>query len=134
VYSDTKESIETSLESGRNKDDNGSYMQPSTKKVSSSLCSVSTPSVETNSVEHGNNFLWEYKVNGTVHGPFATEDMIQWSEQGYFKGDNIVEVRRINPPSKTNSSSANEESIFEDAGMEENPFVWSNTVDFHLYR
>jgi GYF domain len=41
--------------------------------------------------------LWEYKGNqdGNIHGPFSTQNMIEWTKAGYFVGDQAVQIRSV---------------------------------------
>jgi CD2 antigen cytoplasmic tail-binding protein 2 len=54
---------------------------------------VSRPKVEAPS----SSVQWEYqgKADGAIHGPFTTQQMQSWIQQGYFMGDNAVNVRWI---------------------------------------
>jgi hypothetical protein len=40
---------------------------------------------------------WEYKGNqdGNIHGPFSTQNMIDWTKAGYFIGDQAVQIRPV---------------------------------------
>jgi hypothetical protein len=51
--------------------------------------------------------LWEYigQADQQTHGPYTTEQMIQWTSAGYFVGASAVKIRSIGR--STNSSDAN---------------------------
>eukprot|EP00939_MAST-03C_sp_MAST-3C-sp1_P000465 g465.t1 len=51
------------------------------------------------------DFIWEYKWTldtSDIHGPFTTEQMREWRQQGYFVGDYRAYVRKWRPPASTN--------------------------------
>lgn len=38
--------------------------------------------------------MWEYKTtDGQIHGPFPTSSFVHWQQQGYFRGDEAVDMR-----------------------------------------
>jgi len=78
--------------------------------------------------DHKEAVLWEYKLkDGTTFGPYTSQDMASWSQQGYFSADSGALVRRVK---KT------VESLFAEDGEEDEndaEFVPSNTVDFTAY-
>ncbi|KAL3662664.1 hypothetical protein V7S43_012508 [Phytophthora oleae] len=40
--------------------------------------------------------MWEYKAtDGQIHGPFPTSSFVAWQQQGYFKGETAVDMRRL---------------------------------------
>jgi len=41
--------------------------------------------------------MWEYKALGSneLFGPFTTSQVRDWVNQGYFKGDTAVMIRRV---------------------------------------
>jgi hypothetical protein len=53
---------------------------------------------------------WEYKQSeeGELYGPYSTEQMAAWYDDGFFRGESVALVRRIG----------------------ENEFVRSDTIDF----
>ncbi|TMW66482.1 hypothetical protein Poli38472_004247 [Pythium oligandrum] len=47
-----------------------------------------------------NEVMWEYKTaDGQIHGPFPTSTVIAWRQQGYFVGENAVDMRQVRPAS-----------------------------------
>ena len=56
---------------------------------------------------------WEYKGNqdGKVHGPYSTEDMLQWTQAGYFIGSQAVQVRTVSIEETTLPSSTKDELL-----------------------
>jgi GYF domain len=40
---------------------------------------------------------WEYqgKADGQIHGPYTSQQMLEWTRQGYFLGENAVLIRTI---------------------------------------
>jgi hypothetical protein len=39
---------------------------------------------------------WEYRgQDGTIHGPFTSQQIAQWKSQGYFTGDTAVMMRKV---------------------------------------
>jgi len=68
------------------------------------------------------NCLWEYRgADNKVYGPYTTQDMKGWWGQGYFQGENVVEIRQIKQTA---------ESIFDDA--DESQWTRSDTLG-HLF-
>jgi len=57
---------------------------------------------------------WEYRTGDEIYGPFSTQQIKQWREEGYFTGESAVEMRQVQP-NKTEK---------------ENPFVLSDRIDF----
>merc|ERR1711971_201259 len=41
--------------------------------------------------------LWEYKGNedGTIHGPYTSQQMMEWTACGYFVGESAVDIRKV---------------------------------------
>ena len=41
--------------------------------------------------------LWEYKGNedGSIHGPYTSQQMLDWTSCGYFVGESAVDIRRV---------------------------------------
>ena len=41
--------------------------------------------------------MWEYKGNedGTIHGPYTSQQMKDWTSCGYFVGESAVDIRRV---------------------------------------
>ncbi|KAL7680667.1 putative CD2 antigen cytoplasmic tail-binding protein 2/Lin1 [Plasmopara halstedii] len=40
--------------------------------------------------------MWEYKTSdGQIHGPFPSSSFLSWQQQGYFIGDNAVDMRKL---------------------------------------
>jgi CD2 antigen cytoplasmic tail-binding protein 2 len=89
---------------------------------------------------------WEYRGNqdGALHGPYTTEQMIAWTQAGYFVGAQRVQIRTINEVPKQLST---QDDLLNDlmdndddngAAKEETEQVkgewqWSNEVDFDEY-
>jgi len=128
IYSETKEQIIESLnkETGKNKRKIQDVFSGSKRNKTEDSYVVGNneeedeyptapPSETTTSLY--NNDLWEYRVDGKVFGPYTTPDMKSWWSQGYFQGENIVEVRKIQQT---------EESIFDDEPSEQ--WVRSDTL------
>ena len=71
--------------------------------------------------------LWEYKFengDGTIQGPFTSQQMAFWQAQGFFSGAYVALVR----PAK-----GKEKSLLDDLEEDENggnDFVRSDTIDF----
>jgi hypothetical protein len=55
--------------------------------------------------------MWEYKQSeeGELYGPYSTEQMAAWYDDGFFRGESLAFVRRVG----------------------ETEFVRSDTIDFH---
>jgi hypothetical protein len=55
--------------------------------------------------------MWEYKQSeeGELYGPYATEQMAAWYDDGFFRGESLAFVWRVG----------------------ETEFVRSDTIDFH---
>lgn len=44
----------------------------------------------------GSKYLWEYMgQDGQVHGPFTTQQILDWRSQGFFSGDSAVHMRLV---------------------------------------
>jgi len=119
IYSDNREHIERQLAHEPNETDDifsEKAYERGTKDEDypSPVKSQPPPPPEDNS-------LWEYKVDGKVHGPYTTTDMKAWWSQGYFQGENTVDLRQIKQT---------EESIFEEG--ESNEWVRSDTLANHF--
>lgn len=55
--------------------------------------------------------MWEYKHKGQddIYGPFSTEQMAAWCDDGFFRGETVALVRRVG----------------------DTAFARSDTIDFH---
>jgi hypothetical protein len=44
-----------------------------------------------------NEVTWEYKGNedGSIHGPYTSRQMLEWTTCGYFIGESAVDIRRV---------------------------------------
>ena len=55
--------------------------------------------------------LWEYRApDGSIQGPFSSQQMAQWKKAGYFSGDSAVPIRRV----QTLASSSKRQRIEDD--------------------
>jgi len=66
--------------------------------------------------------MWEYKgVDGVVQGPFPTQAILDWRSQGFFVGDNTVQIRILKSSQvKSDKKSDNLKSQVSLATMENN--------------
>lgn len=40
--------------------------------------------------------MWEYKgLDGNIYGPYTSQQLADWKNQGYFTGDSAVQVRKV---------------------------------------
>jgi len=91
---------------------------------------------------------WEYYgQDNNIHGPFSTEQMLQWTKQGYFIGECAVRMRIVRKDATQEEMKAAavhdlmadlEESDNEDSGAtdrQENANEWmmSDKIDFLTY-
>ncbi|PRP74597.1 hypothetical protein PROFUN_15872 [Planoprotostelium fungivorum] len=103
IYDESKSKIEKRVEEERQKQEKSENHLPALEK---------------------SQVMWEYKdQEGKLQGPYPTTDMIQWTDQGYFKGDMAVQIRQIKQV----------ESMFDDEPEGEESFVSSDSVDFRQY-
>ena len=49
------------------------------------------------SQQHEDQVMWEYKGNedGSIHGPYTSKQMLEWTSCGYFVGESAVDIRRV---------------------------------------
>ena len=91
--------------------------------------------------------MWEYKGNedGTIHGPYTTQQMLQWTTCGYFIGESAVDIRQV----RNNSIDAEEKEVdvvddlmtdlmddedeSQSATMADNEWLRSDAIDFNTY-
>ncbi len=47
--------------------------------------------------QHEDQVMWEYKGNedGSIHGPYTSKQMLEWTSCGYFVGESAVDIRRV---------------------------------------
>ena len=47
--------------------------------------------------QHEYQVMWEYKGNedGSIHGPYTSKQMLEWTSCGYFVGESAVDIRRV---------------------------------------
>jgi CD2 antigen cytoplasmic tail-binding protein 2 len=87
---------------------------------------------------------WEYQGNQDhqVHGPYTTQEMLDWTQAGYFTGEQAVQIRTIKEGGPLASKSTKEELLSDlmdedDQDEQTNPvkgeWVSSNDVDFTIY-
>ena len=92
--------------------------------------------------------MWEYKGNedGTIHGPYTTQQMLQWTTCGYFVGESAVDIRQVrdNSNRETNEKDAVDDlmaDLMDDeegqqtttALVADNEWLRSDAVDFNSY-
>ena len=79
-----------------------------TKTETHVATNTNKPSVES-------TVMWEYKGNedGTIHGPYTSQQMKDWTSCGYFVGESAVDIRRVGS-SDTGKSDNKQESKEED--------------------
>ena len=67
------------------------------------------------------NVLWEYRGNQdhSIHGPYTTNQMLDWIKAGYFIGATAVDVRIVRPSEATNGNSVAEEVVMQGKGKPE---------------
>jgi hypothetical protein len=48
-------------------------------------------------IEEKPNVMWEYlgSEDGKIHGPYSSNDMLNWTRAGYFVGDSAVQIRTV---------------------------------------
>ena len=78
-----------------------------------------------------NEVQWEYKGNedNLIHGPYSTQQMIQWTSAGYFVGSNAVDVRIVSNNHNADTSTEQKQKVtvddllddLEDSDNEETP-------------
>ena len=91
---------------------------------------------------------WEYQGNqdGVNHGPYTTEQMLEWVKAGYFVGAQRVKIRTIREGQKEVSTQEDLlADLLDDDDEEDNgdakseralvkgEWQWSNEVDFGAY-
>jgi CD2 antigen cytoplasmic tail-binding protein 2 len=59
------------------------------------------------SQQHEDQVMWEYKGNedGSIHGPYTSRQMLEWTSCGYFVGESAVDIRRVGSLSSNVASS-----------------------------
>lgn len=115
VYSDSREKIQQTINKEMNKNKKLDKIFEGTNNYGlRNQNEKNDQRKDTPKVDDG--ILWEYKgVDGTVYGPYKTQEMRDWWAQGYFQGENIVDVRSIK-----------QDSIFDEE--EEKSWVRSDTM------
>lgn len=60
--------------------------------------------------EPGPVVQWEYKGNqdGEIHGPYSTQEMLGWTQAGYFIGEQAVQIRTVSTGSASEASTQEE--------------------------
>jgi len=90
---------------------------------------------------------WEYRGNqdGALHGPYTTEQLIDWTKAGYFIGEQRVQIRTIRRAPKQLSTQDDllkdlmDDDEEDDDGLKgqielvRGEWQWSNEVDFVAY-
>jgi hypothetical protein len=87
---------------------------------------------------------WEYMGNqdGETHGPYSTEQMIGWTQAGYFVGDQKVKIRTIREGALSTEDDLLADLMDDDDDDEERrpikttvrgEWVWSSEVYFPTY-
>jgi CD2 antigen cytoplasmic tail-binding protein 2 len=89
---------------------------------------------------------WEYKGNqdGAIHGPYSTQDMLGWTQAGYFIGSQAVQIRTVSlgPASQASTQEELLSDLMDDDDNDDNrkasitlrgDWVSSNDVNFMAY-
>jgi len=108
-------------------------------------------------IDSGKVLQWEYKGNqdNAIHGPYSTQQMVDWISAGYFLGDMAVDVRPmsninkivVNTTGSEDSAQATKQDVVNDLlgdlddddeeedNLKENAKEWmrSNVVNFSSY-
>jgi CD2 antigen cytoplasmic tail-binding protein 2 len=86
---------------------------------------------------NANTVQWEYKgsQDHQIHGPFSSQDMLNWIQAGYFVGPSAVQIRSVQPRSKSSQEELLSDLMDDDCSKAEDAFVrgeWqmSDKVDF----
>ncbi|KAL7453673.1 hypothetical protein ACHAWC_006588 [Mediolabrus comicus] len=66
--------------------------KPEAKKQRRGYFDVTTTDDDANE-----DIMWEYKGNedGSIHGPYTSKQMLEWTSCGYFVGESAVDIRRV---------------------------------------
>jgi CD2 antigen cytoplasmic tail-binding protein 2 len=90
--------------------------------------------------EPGPVVQWEYKGNqdGEIHGPYSTQEMLGWTQAGYFVGEQAVQIRTVRTGSASEAST--QEELLSDLMDDRNgslsvrgEWLSSNDVNFMAY-
>lgn len=87
---------------------------------------------------------WEYKGNqdDQIHGPYSTQDLLGWTQAGYFIGTQAVQIRTVKKGDTPEASTADDllsDLMDDDDDDPKEPpavrgeWVSSNDVDFKAY-
>jgi CD2 antigen cytoplasmic tail-binding protein 2 len=89
---------------------------------------------------------WEYLGNqdGNIHGPYTTEQVIGWTQTGYFVGEQRVKIRTIREEQLSTKDDLLADLLGEDEddndadatkenGTIKGEWLWSNEVSFRAY-
>lgn len=86
---------------------------------------------------------WEYMGNqdAQIHGPYTTEQMIGWTQAGYFVSDQKVKIRNIREEQLSTKedllADLMDDDDEEDVGVHtktvKGEWMWSNEIDFRSY-
>jgi CD2 antigen cytoplasmic tail-binding protein 2 len=84
--------------------------------------------------------MWEYKGNedGVIHGPYTSQQMLEWTSCGYFVGASAVDIRQVGR-SKTDEKIDADDLMADLMGDDEekadaaNEWMRSDAVDFNAY-
>ena len=103
--------------------------------------STAAPSTTDTTTQNSNKLeqaiMWEYKGNedGSIHGPFTSKQMLEWTSCGYFVGDSAVDIRQIGKTEdKTDADDLMADLMDDDdEKTEANEWMRSDAVDFNAY-
>lgn len=84
---------------------------------------------------------WEYKGNqdGKIHGPYTTEQMMNWMQAGYFIGLQKVRIRTIRKKTISMEDDLmsdlmdDDEKLDANTDTEKGEWQWSDEVNMHSY-
>jgi hypothetical protein len=86
--------------------------------------------------------MWEYKGNQDhqIHGPYTTQEMVGWTQAGYFIGTQAVQIRTVAIGQAPKASMADEllSDLMDDDDDKEplevrGEWISSNDVNFMAY-
>lgn len=101
--------------------------------------------------QSGSTVMWEYRGNedNKIHGPYSTQQMMEWTKAGFFVGQMAVDIRIISNGNAFSTEKAKEETVdsllgdLEDSDNEDdgkksdhksdNEWLRSDSVKFETY-
>lgn len=103
--------------------------------------SINEATIQNTTKPQHESVMWEYKGNedGVIHGPYTSQQMLEWTSCGYFVGASAVDIRQVGKKAEEETNVDDlmadlmEDDDDEEKAETSNDWMRSDAVDFSAY-